>query len=83
MIAFSAANIGPIGNGGNGIGKLKPGNVNLQQGRPGKTGGGGKLIVIPRVGAKIGGKETAGILKLRQGAFLIFPIIDLHKLNYT
>lgn len=82
-MALRAAKIGPIGKGGSGIGKVKLGKVNLQQGRLGRVGGGGKLMVIPKVGAKIGGNCTAGILKLKHGAFLTFPIIDLHRLNCT
>jgi hypothetical protein len=55
IAAFRATMIGPIGIGGRGIGIVKDGNLNLQQGIPGNTGGGGKLIVAPNVGRNIGG----------------------------
>lgn len=74
-IAFSAAIIGPIGKGGKGIGKVKLGKVNLQQGKLGRVGGGGKLMVRPKVGANIGGNCIAGILKLRHGLLATFPIL--------
>lgn len=67
IAAFRAAITGAIGIGGKGIGSVKEGSVYLQQGIAGKFGGGGKLIVAPKVGKKIGGKATGGILKLRQG----------------
>lgn len=71
----------PIGRGGRDIGMDAAGIVKVQQGREGRTGGGGKVRFAPKVGANILGSVRGGTAKERHGCGVGITIRDLYRQN--